>query len=77
MPDFAHAAGGGLAKTKGFLDTIQEYLGHVIAAGAMTIAFIIVGYKIGFGKGDWSECIKPVLGCLLIAGAAEIVQLFF
>lgn len=76
MPDFAHAAGG-LTKMKGFMDILIENLGHVIAIGAMTIAFIIVGYKIGFGKGDWSECVRPVLGCVIIAGASEIVQLFF
>jgi type IV secretion system protein PtlA len=75
LPEVA-LAGGGLQKVEGVLNNVVSWLGH-IAAVVCTIVVIFKGFQIWFGRATWSDAGQVILGCLAIAGAAEIALWFF
>lgn len=70
------AGGGGLAKTKKFLENIHWYL-HGIAISVTVIAIVIVGYKMMFKGASIHDCLHIIIGAGLIAGSVEIATMFF
>jgi len=74
MPDMAFAAKGGLTRTKTMLDTVAEWLQY-LAIAIVTIAIMVVGYKVLFGGQTVRECAPIIIGCAFLAGASEIASL--
>jgi type IV secretory pathway VirB2 component (pilin) len=64
------ALADGLEKVNTVMDNIVTVLRSVSIA-AVTIAIMVLGYKLLFGTGNIRECLPLVGGCLLIGGASE------
>lgn len=73
FPDTA-AAAGGLSKAKHLLETVSDWL-TALAVVTVTIAILVVGYKVLFGGQTIRECTPIIIGGLLIASASEIAAL--
>ncbi|MBQ9292935.1 MAG: TrbC/VirB2 family protein, partial [Campylobacter sp.] len=73
FPDVAFAAGG-LTKAKTLLETVADWL-QILAVVTVTIAILVVGYKVLFGGQTIRECTPIIIGGLLIASASEIASL--
>lgn len=71
FPDMAHAAGGGLDKVNAFMENIKSVLSGA-AIVTVTVAVMVVGYKVIFTQWDARECGKILMGGLFIGGGAEI-----
>lgn len=69
FPDMAHAAG--LDKVNSFMENIKSILSGV-AIVTVTVAIMIVGYKVIFTQWDARECGKILMGGLFIGGGAEL-----
>ncbi|RDU62117.1 hypothetical protein CQA53_09550 [Helicobacter didelphidarum] len=68
-------AAGGLTKAKTLLDNVNTAL-YGLAAITVTIAFLIVGYKILFGGQTIRECIPIIIGAIIIASASALGGFF-
>lgn len=65
--------GGGLQKVNTVIDNVQTAL-RTISIGVVTIAVMVVGYKLLFSQTDLREAGKIVGGALAIGAAAEIAR---
>ncbi|MGD6735494.1 TrbC/VirB2 family protein (plasmid) [Photobacterium leiognathi subsp. mandapamensis] len=72
FPDMAHAAGG-LDKVNAFMENIKSILSGA-AIVTVTVAVMVVGYKVIFTQWDARECGKILMGGLFIGGGAEIAS---
>lgn len=72
FPDFAFAAGG-LDKVNAFMENVKEILSGA-AIVTVTVAVMVVGYKVIFTQWDARECGKILMGGLFIGGGAEIAS---
>ena len=70
LPDMAHAAGG-LDKVNAFMENIKSVLSGA-AIVTVSVAVMVVGYKVIFTQWDARECGKILMGGLFIGGGAEI-----
>lgn len=73
LPNFIFAAGG-LDKAEALLDTVASWL-NALSVVSVTIAILLVGYKVAFGKQTIPECVPIIIGGILIASAAQIAKL--
>lgn len=58
-----------MEKAKSLLDKVAEWLRYV------SIAILVVGYKVLFGGRTIQECTPIIIGALIIASASEVAQL--
>lgn len=65
--------GGGLQKVNTVIDNVQTGL-RTISIGVVTIAVMVVGYKLLFAQTDIREIGKIIGGALLIGAAAELAR---
>lgn len=72
FPDMAHAAGG-LDKVNAFMENIKRVLSGA-AIVTVTVAVMVVGYKVIFTQWDARECGKILMGGLFIGSGAEIAS---
>lgn len=70
FPDMAHAAGG-LDKVNSFMENLKSILSGA-AIVTVTVAVMVVSYKVIFTQWDARECGKILMGGLFIGGGAEI-----
>lgn len=70
FPDMAHAAGG-LDKVNKFMENLEDILNGV-SITSVTVAIMIVGYKVMFTEWDARQCGKILMGGLFIGGGAEL-----
>ena len=73
FPDSVLAAGG-MEKAKSLLEKVAEWLRYISIA-TVTIAILVVGYKVLFGGRTIQECTPIIIGALIIASASEVAQL--
>lgn len=73
IPDFAFAAGG-LEKANKLLETVSSWL-NALSIATVTIAILVVGYKVVFGGQTIRECVPIIIGAILIASASQIANL--
>ncbi|TLD79014.1 TrbC/VirB2 family protein [Helicobacter trogontum] len=66
---------GGLDKANTLLNNVNTAL-YGLAAITVTIAFLIVGYKILFGGQTIRECIPIIIGAIIIASASSLGAFF-
>ena len=67
-------AAGGLDKAKTLLDKVIEWLNY-LSIGVVTIAILVVGYKVLFGGQTIRECTPIIIGAIIIASAATVANL--
>ena len=67
-------AAGGLDKAKSLLDKVIEWLNY-LSIGVVTIAILVVGYKVLFGGQTIRECSPIIIGAIIIASAATVANL--
>ncbi|WP_086235765.1 TrbC/VirB2 family protein [Campylobacter devanensis] len=73
IPTLSFGAGG-LDSAENLLDTVSGWL-TALSAVTVTIAILIVGYKITFGGQTIRECTPIIIGAVLIASASSIAGL--
>lgn len=73
FPESAFAAGG-LEKANKLLETVIEWLNYLSIA-VVTIAILVVGYKITFGGQTIQSCAPIIIGAIVIVSAAQIANL--
>ncbi|QMS59911.1 TrbC/VirB2 family protein (plasmid) [Campylobacter fetus] len=72
VPEFAF--GAGLDSAEKLLKQVSEWLNY-LAAATVTVAILIVGYKVMFGGQTIRECTPIIIGTILIASASTIASL--
>ncbi|MBR2164727.1 MAG: TrbC/VirB2 family protein, partial [Campylobacter sp.] len=72
LPSLALA--GGLSSAENLLNTVSGWL-TALSAVTVTIAILVVGYKITFGGQTIRECTPIIIGAVLIASASTIAGL--
>ncbi|TWO17853.1 TrbC/VirB2 family protein [Campylobacter lanienae] len=72
MPSLSFA--GGLSSAENLLNTVSGWL-TALSAVTVTIAILVVGYKVTFGGQTIRECTPIIIGAVLIASASTIAGL--
>lgn len=67
-------AAGGLDKANTLLQKVVEWLNYLSIA-VVTIAILVVGYKVLFGGQTIRECSPIIIGAVIIASASTIASL--
>lgn len=65
---------GGLSSAENLLNTVSGWL-TALSAVTVTIAILVVGYKVTFGGQTIRECTPIIIGAVLIASASTIAGL--
>ena len=63
-----------MEKAKTLLEQVAEWLRYISVA-TVTIAILVVGYKVLFGGQTIRECTPIIIGALIIASASEVASL--
>ncbi len=74
LPTFLFSAG--LDKAKSTLQVIYDGL-YALAIISASIALLWVGYKVLFGARAVNEFSGIIIGAIVLAGSAELAQMFF
>ncbi|WP_103648631.1 TrbC/VirB2 family protein [Campylobacter concisus] len=72
VPDLAYCAGLGSAEK--LLTKVSEWLKY-LAVATVTVAILVVGYKVIFGGQTIPECSRIIIGAILIASASTIASI--
>jgi type IV secretion system protein VirB2 len=73
-PVFAQSVAGG--QVQGLMQDVLDTL-NVVSPIALTIAVVLVGYRVAFKGDSLADCAPIIIGGVLLGSANQIAQLFF